>query len=73
MTESKKTDPSGIHWVVPVKELDFDSEGRIVIRNPQLTARIKEDMRSGKHLFIMAANSDEWCVHISSCICLDNT
>jgi hypothetical protein len=66
---TQAADTSGVHWIVPVTDLDFDAEGRIVIKNPQLAKQIKEDISSGKHIFVMAANSGEYCVKVSSQTC----
>jgi hypothetical protein len=49
--------------------LDFDSEGRIIIRNPELAAQIKEDVNKGRHILVLAANSDNYCVKVSSQTC----
>ena len=56
---------STIHWPVEVKDLDFDSEGRIIIRNSRLAAQIKHDVGTGKNVYITLANSDNYCVVVS--------
>lgn len=62
-------DVSGIHWALQVTDLDFDSEGRVVIKSPELAARIKEDMKNGRHILVSSHNSDNYCVKESSQQC----
>lgn len=63
------SDVSGIHWSLEVTDLDFDSEGRVIIKSPELAARIKEDMKKGRHILVSSANSDNYCVKVSSQTC----
>jgi len=70
--EVQSTDLShtpGVHWVAQLTDLDFDSEGRIIIRNPELAAQIKEDVNKGRHILVLAANSGDYCVKVSNQNC----
>jgi hypothetical protein len=52
------------HW--RVKEIEFDEQGRVVIGNPKLAAILKEQIAKGKHIYVSAANSGNYCVVVSS-------
>jgi len=57
------------HW--RVKDVQFDTEGRIIIDHPKLAAIVKRHVKRGKHFYLSSTNTGNYCVVISSCFCGD--
>jgi hypothetical protein len=51
------------HW--RVTDIQFDSEGRILISHPKLATIVKQQIKRGKHIYLSSANSGNYCVVVS--------
>ena len=48
------------HW--KIENIDFDTYGRIVVKNPKLAALLKQHAKRGKDIYISSTNSGDFCV-----------